>query len=82
MMYYRAQINDYEAVRAAVDAANSWPDAGTLTSFEPAANAPRDSRGRILLACPDWLAELAGDFLAGLEKIAESEYLPVPPPGE
>jgi len=83
MRMFRAD-NDatYEAVRAAIDAANGWPDDGTQTSIEPAATAPRDAEGRVLLACGDWLVASASNSLAALEEISESDYLPVPPPSE
>ena len=77
-LYCRADAETYEAARAAIDAANGWPDEGTATSIEPAATAPRDAQGRVLLACSDWLSERAGDALAGLEQIDEAEYQPVP----
>ena len=82
MRYFRADEATYEAVRAAIDADNGWPDDGTITSIEPAATAPRDAAGRVLLACGGWLAERAGDALAALKAISESDYLPVPPPSE
>jgi hypothetical protein len=76
MTYYRADADTYEAVRAAIDAAMGWPDAGTVTSIEPAATAPRDAAWRVLLAASDWLVSAAGEQLAGLEEIGEGEYLP------
>jgi hypothetical protein len=76
MRYFRAGEATYEAVRAAIDAANGWPDEGTQTSVEPAATAPRDAEGRVLLACEDWLVERAAEQLAGLEQIGESDYAP------
>jgi hypothetical protein len=76
MTYYRADADTYEAVRAAIDAAMGWPDEGTVTSIEPAATAPRDAAGRVLLAASDWLVSAAGEQLAGLEEIGEGEYLP------
>jgi len=80
LSYYRADADTYERVRAAIDAACGWPDAGTKTSIEPAATAPRDAAGRVLLAVQQWLAAAAAEQLAGLEEITESDYLPVPPP--
>jgi hypothetical protein len=76
MRYFRAGEATYEAVRAAIDAANGWPDEGTQTSVEPAATAPRDAEGRVLLACEDWLVERAGHGLAALEAISEQDYVP------
>lgn len=80
MTYYRADADTYERVRAAIDAACGWPDDGTSTSIEPAATAPRDAAGRVLLAVQPWLAAAAAEQLSGLEEITESDYLPVPPP--
>ena len=76
MRYFRADEATYESVRAAIDAANGWADEGTQTSIEPAATAPRDAEGRVLLACGDWLAERAAPQLAALEEITESDYVP------
>jgi hypothetical protein len=82
MTYYRADADTYEAVRAAIDAAQGWPDAGTVTSIEPAATAPRDAAGRVLLAASDWLVVAAREQLAGLAEIDEGEYSPTPPSAE
>jgi hypothetical protein len=77
MRYYRAEEATYERVRAAIDAASGWPDADTATSVEPAATAPRDAAGRVLLAVQPWIATAAAEQLAGLDEITESEYLSV-----
>lgn len=76
MRFFRADEQTYERARAAIDAANGWPDEGTATSIEPAATAPRDAEGRVLLAAGAWLCGVAGDALALLDEIAESEYTP------
>jgi hypothetical protein len=78
----------YEHVRLTLDAAWGHPtaDGKTLTCFDPAAVAPRDSQGRILLALrPVFLAyEPAASMLPQLlasgavEEIAQAEYQPVP----
>lgn len=49
--YFRAASDTYEAVRSQLDAAWGLPnDKGTATCIEPAANAPRDASGNVLLA--------------------------------
>jgi hypothetical protein len=82
MIFCRADADTYEAVRAAIDAACGWPDDGTATSIEPAATAPRDAAGRVLLAVQPWIAAAAAEQLAGLERINAAEYQPVPPPDQ
>jgi hypothetical protein len=74
MRFFRADEATYERVRAAIDSANGWPDAGTVTAIEPAATAPRDAAGRVLLAVQPWIA---AEQLAVLEEITESDYVPV-----
>lgn len=54
MRFFRASETVYEQARAALDAAWNLPnDKGTATCIEPAATAPRDSQGRIVLAVND-----------------------------
>jgi hypothetical protein len=79
MRYFRADADTYERVRAAIDAVNGWPDAGTRTAIEPAVTAPRDALGRVLLAVQFWSAIATSDQLAQLEEISEGEYLPAQP---
>ena len=52
MRYFRATESVYEQVRSSLDAAWGHPtaDGRTLTCIEPAATAPRDANGRIVLA--------------------------------
>lgn len=54
MRYFRCDAGDaaYEQARAALDAAwgHPRPETGTVTCIDPAAVAPRDSQGRIVLA--------------------------------
>jgi len=76
MRYFRGDADTYERVRAAIDATHGWPDAGTRTSIEPAATAPRDAAGRVLLAVQPWIAAAAAEQLNGLEEITESDYMP------
>jgi hypothetical protein len=56
MRYYRtADAALYESIRLQLDAAwgHPTPDGKTLTCFDPAAVAPRDAAGRLLLAVND-----------------------------
>lgn len=56
MRYFRCEAGDalYEQVRATLDAAWGKPNAsGSVTCIEPAATAPRDAQGRIVLAVHD-----------------------------
>jgi hypothetical protein len=89
--YFRASEQVYEAARGQLDA--KWghaPGTGTDTCYEPAATAPHDTEGRVLLAvraefCEyPAVASLLPSLLAGgmVEEISESEYrasLPQPP---
>lgn len=55
MRYFRATESVYEQARAALDAAWGHPtaDGRTFTCIEPAATAPRDANGLIVLAVHD-----------------------------
>lgn len=54
MKYFRSTDFVYEQARATLDAAWGLPDdKGTATCIEPAATAPHDSSGRIVLAVDD-----------------------------
>ena len=56
--FFRSDVTTYEAIRRSLDA--EWghsPGTGTDTCFEPAATAPRDTAGRVLLAV---LSEFCG----------------------
>jgi hypothetical protein len=49
--FFRSDAATYEGIRLSLDA--EWghgPGTGTATCFEPAATAPRDTAGRVLLA--------------------------------
>jgi hypothetical protein len=60
MRYFRASSAVYEQVRASLDAAWGLPNAlGTATCIEPAATAPKDTEGRVLLAVQGWFCEFA-----------------------
>lgn len=49
--FFRASAATYESVRSQLDAAWGLPnDKGTHTCAEPAATAPHDAQGRVLLA--------------------------------
>lgn len=89
--YFRtADEQLYEAIRLQLDAAwgHPTPDGQTITCFDPAAVAPRDAQGRILLAVNDAFCEyeavaavLPGLLESGaVEEITAGEYLPVQPP--
>jgi hypothetical protein len=88
MKYYRtADAALYESIRLQLDAAWGHPttDGGTLTCFDPAAVAPRDAAGRLLLAVNDefitWepAATLLPQLLASgaVVEIDAAAYLPV-----
>jgi hypothetical protein len=74
----------YESIRLQLDAAwgHPTPDGRTLTAFDPAAVAPRDAAGRLLLAVNDefatWepAATLLPQLLASgaVEEITQAEY--------
>lgn len=54
MRYFRSTAAVYEQARAALDTAWGLPNGtGTATCIEPAATAPRDAQGRVLLAVDD-----------------------------
>lgn len=83
MRYFRATETVYEQARAALDAAWGLPNAlGTQTCIEPAATAPRDAQGRVLLAVHDEFpqfpvaAELLPQLIASgaVEEITKAEY--------
>lgn len=92
MRFFRATAAVYEQARATLDAAWGLPnDRGTVTCIEPAATAPRDEQGRVLLAVADEFcsysvaAELLPQLLASgaVEEIDQATYtasLPKPTP--
>lgn len=92
MRFFRSDESTYEAVRVQLDAAwGHGPGTGTLTCYEPAATAPRDAHGRLLLAVHDAfcdyeaVAAMLPKLLASgsVEEISEAEYLAtMPPPDE
>jgi hypothetical protein len=84
--YFRtADAAIYEQVRLGLDAA--WGHQPPTTCIDPAAVAPRDSQGRILLAVRpefaafDAVAAMLPNLLASgaVEEITAGEYLPVVP---
>ena len=90
MKYFRtADAELYESIRLQLDAAwgHPTPDGKTVTCFDPAAVAPRDAAGRLLLAVREefvtWepAATLLPQLLASgaVEEIDAAAYLPVPP---
>lgn len=80
--YFRATEQVYEQVRLTLDAAWGHPGPVAVTCFEPAATAPRDSKGRVLLAVNEefcsWeavAAVLPGLLASGeVEEIDETTY--------
>lgn len=82
--YFRASEEVYEQVRATLDAAWGHPGPVAVTCFEPAATAPRDADGRVLLAVNAEFCEyeavaavLPGLLASGaVEEIAEADYQP------
>ena len=83
MRYFRSTNDVYEQARAALDAAWGLPNnLGTATCIEPAATAPHDQQGRIVLAVDDefvtWepAATLVPQLLASgaVQEITEAEY--------
>jgi hypothetical protein len=88
--YFRTADADlYESIRLQLDAAwgHPTPDGQTVTCIDPAAVAPRDAQGRILLAVNESFAtyEPAATLLPQLlasgavDEISEAEYQPVVP---
>lgn len=84
MRYFRATESVYEQVRSSLDAAwgHPTPDGKTVTCIEPAATAPRDASGRIVLAVSEEFcqyeaaAAMLPQLLAGgaVEEIDEATY--------
>jgi hypothetical protein len=85
MRYFRANSDAvYEQARLTLDAAWGFPspDGRTLTCIEPAATAPRDTQGRIVLAVNDEFttysvaAQLLPQLLASgaVEEIDAAKY--------
>jgi len=83
MKFFAADVAVYEQVRETLDAAWNLPnDHGTETCIEPAASAPRDAQGRVIIAVNDQFcahgvaAELLPQLLASgaVEEITEAEY--------
>jgi len=81
--FFSADEATYETVRATLDAAWGLPNAlGTHTCIAPATSAPRDERGRVLVAVPIAFTtftvadEMLPNLLAvgAVEEISEPEY--------
>ena len=81
--FFRGDVATYEAIRADLDTAWGLPnDKGTATCVAPAATAPKDSQGRVMLAVNDefttWeaAATLLPQLLASgaVEEISEAVY--------
>ena len=89
MRFFRSADSVYEQVRSTLDAAWGLPnDLGTVTCIEPAATAPQDARGRVLLGVDDSFctysvaAELLPQLLASgaVEEIDRETYMAAMPP--
>jgi hypothetical protein len=86
MRYFRCEADDevYEQARLALDAAWGHPNAQTRTAtcIDPAAVAPRDASGRIVLAVNETFCaypaaeQMLGYMIASgaVEEITEAEY--------
>lgn len=86
MRFFRCLAGDerYEEVRLSLDAAwgHPTPDGRIVTCIDPAAVAPRDQQGRIVLAVPEAFTQfsVAADLLPQLlaagvvEEIDEATY--------
>lgn len=81
--FFRGDVATYEAIRAGLDDAWGLPnDKGTTTCIAPAATAPKDSEGRVLLAVHEEFAtwEPADTLLRQLlasgavQEISEAAY--------
>ena len=78
MRFFRSTDSVYEQARATLDAAWGLPNAfGTVTCIEPAATAPRDANGRIVLAVEDEFCKypVAADLLPQLLSSGEAEEI-------
>lgn len=86
MRYFRCEAGDqaYENARIALDQAWGHPNEATktLTCIEPAATAPHDAQGRVVLAVNDAFCEYPAaaamlEFMLGTgeaTEITEAEY--------
>lgn len=84
MRFFRSTDAVYEQVRATLDAAWGHPtaDGRTITCIQPAATAPHDEKGRVVLAVNDEFCEypVAVDMLPQLlasgqvNEITQAEY--------
>jgi hypothetical protein len=91
MRYFRTADADlYESIRLQLDAAWGHPtlDGQTVTCFDPAAVAPRDAAGMVLLAVNDEFCQYAavaavlpGLIVSGaVQEITAADYKPAVPP--
>jgi hypothetical protein len=81
--FFRSDEANYEAIRLQLDAAwGHGPGTGTVTCYEPAATAPKDGEGRVVLAvraefCQfEAVAAMLPQLLASgaVEEIGEATY--------
>ena len=80
--FFRATESVYEQARATLDAAWGHPGPVAITCIEPAATAPRDAEGRVLLAvdvkfcnystAKDLLPQLLASGL--VDEVTEGDY--------
>lgn len=92
MRFFAATVENYEAMRAALDEALGFPNpsTGTLTALPPAAESLIATDGRVLLAATDeqcgseWIAPVLAQGLAAgiVAELTEAEFQglrPAPP---
>lgn len=81
--FFRSEAATYENIRQTLDEAWGLPNtAGTVTCIQPAATAPKDSQGRVVLAVDATFCDytVAVDLLPQLlasgdvDEITEAEY--------
>lgn len=81
--FFRSDSATYESVRHTLDQAWGLPNgAGTVTCIQPAATAPKDGQGRVVLAVDAAFCDytVAADLLPQLlasgavEEITDSDY--------
>lgn len=91
MRYFATDDATYEAVRAGLDSAFGHPGPSARTCVEPAATAPHDNDGNVVLAVVDEFMEFAAvqsvlpELLGGgaVREISAAEYraaMPQPRP--
>lgn len=70
--YFKTNSVTYETIRDNMDKASGYPSNEAETWFCPAADAPMDGQGNLLIAAMPAIAE---EFIkAGAQEISEEEY--------